>query len=56
MLPITNLEANTFQCWVERFVSYIKSLQGNTVHIISDNYEKLCGTLFSEGKEQKGRE
>ena len=55
MLPITNLEANTFQCWAERFVNYFKSLPGNTVRIIVDNYEKLCGHYFQEVG-NKGRE
>ena len=38
--PISDLDENTFMCWVKGFANYLKSFPSRVIHVIFDNYEK----------------
>jgi len=57
IIPITGLEPQTFFSWAVRIVNYLKSLPGNTLHLVFDDYRAVPGqTYLSKGRPNKGRE
>ena len=40
IIPISDIDENTFMCWAKHFVNYLKSRPGHVIHVTVDNYEK----------------
>ena len=38
LIKVTGLNTNTFKCWADRFVDYLKMFTGEILHLILDNY------------------
>ena len=56
IIPISDLDENTFMCSAKRFVHYLKPLSGHVIHLIFGNYEKSEEISISKRRSQKGTE
>ncbi len=57
LVPINDIVPTTFRSWAQRIVAYLRSLPGETIHLVFDDYRPSGGTIYlSKGRPDKGRE
>ena len=56
IIPISDVDENTFMCWTKRFVNYLKLFSGQVIHVIFSSYEKSEEVRVCKWRSQKGKE
>ena len=53
IIGISDLTEKTFLSWAKNVCNYLRSLPGNTVHVVFDNYEEADNLVLTKGRRKK---